>query len=514
MISNMSHKQHNNHLLQLKKVLKAIKGSKLSTSLDIEVLSHERDLDILYSEYCELVPVQSALGYTNYLRAISGNPRENPYELFTHQNLALSGIPDVAVTAGEDSAFPLTKQAMKASFSLEQLIFEGKIENLPKVKGSLFHIFESPEEFLIGSEHTIAAGEFRALRLNYLNFFQRRKFLPHLDKMKAVGKSKYQRIHAFLDQLEKHGEHIEVLMARPQVVNDLALYLAQREGKFIPLKELCPHLKVLLHYDERIAPYKKNLDHFFQGLNIDYIKMMLHPSGIMGIQSRAKEKGRMTFYNDMGAFYEFIPEDDMRPDGSLMRYHRRFHTGQLEINQSYLLIVSNDSGLLGYNSGLIFTVNNTAPLQLTFKRMSETLNVFEERLSLDLLEDLVYSANENLSSHGFNIREYMVGDDIDNHKSHWVFELSCTLDGIQDQYLQSVANQLHNEMSLKNRYYKDAIRTRRMKSPEITFLPLGSISDVDTDSVLHHIDLSEDAERVRRIIQKAKVSRTFRPDDI
>lgn len=489
-------------------------GSKLSSNLGLEVLHHEKNLDILYSEFCEVVPVQSALGYTNYLRAVSGEARGNAYNIYAHKDLVLKGVPEYAVGADTGSAFPLTKNAIKSSFLIENKILKGLVKGVRKVKGSIFHVFESPEEFLVGSKYTVSGGEFRALRLNTLGYFEKRKFLPHLEKMKSVGKSKYQRIHAFLDQLEKHGKDVEVLMARPQAINDIALYLAQREGKFISIKDLCPNLKVFLHYDERIAPYRKNLDEFFKGLDISYLKMMIHPCGFMALQSSVKKKSVMDVYTDMGTFYEFIPEEDVRPDGSLMRYHRRFHAGQIREGEVYLLIVSNTSGLLGYNTGMMFTVNNANTLQLSFKRMSESLNAFDERISLDLLEDLIYSANENLSLHGFNIREYMIGDDIDRQKSYWVFELSRPLDGIQDQYLQSVANQIHNEMSLNNKFYKEAIKQGKMNLPDITFLPLGSISDVDTASVITHMDLSEDAERVRHIINRAPISRTFKPESI
>ena len=498
-------------LLMLKKIVRNMRGSKLSRSLGINVLEGERNLPLLYSEFCEMVPVQSALGYTNYLRAIAGKPKLNPYELFTEKGLLTSSAPDVAVNSGEDSAFPLSKEGLIKSFHIEDLLFSGKMTGIPKIKGKLFHVFESPEEFLIGSEHTIAAGEFRALRMRFMRGKYKNKCLPKLSDMRNVGKSKYQRIHAFLDALEQVGDKVEVLMARPQVVNDIALFLAQREGKVMPFKDLCPNLKVFLHYDERIAPYRKNLDDFFVGLDISYLKMMLHPSGLMALQHNVSKKGSMDVFDAMGTFYEFVPEEDIRADGTLMRYYRRYHAGQITAGKGYLVVVSNTSGLLGYNTGLIFTVDSVDPLRMTFKRMSETLNAYDERISLDVLEDLIFSANQNLETHSFNIREYMIGDDVDENKSYWVFEISRPLDGIQDQYLQSVANQLHNDMMMKNKNYRQAIQSGRMNVPEITFLPIGSISDVDMRSVIDHMDFSEDAERVVRILKRARQKRTFIP---
>ena len=495
---------------QLKSILKSMKGSQLFDHWHLNFVLEEDNPQMMYDAFQDAVPVQNHVSFMNTLRAITGNPRANEATLLSQLNL-LTAQHSVRLVRGSEGLFPVSVQAIKNSLFVEKRILSGDVPGIPSVKGKLFHIFEKAHT---EEHHGMTVYDMRALRVAALPWFMKHRVAPALTDIAPVGKSKYQRLHAFIDQLEHYGHEIDVLMVRPQVLNDIALFLSQREGRHVLLKKLCPHLRVLVHYGERLAPYRKNLEAFLEGLSLKYVKLMLEPSGLIAFQSDGNRRGALTLYDDMGVFYEFVPEADLKSDGSFKRHYRRLHQGQVITGESYCLVVSNSSGLLGYNTGLVMTIVQNEPLRVAFKRMGETIDLFGENISLDVLEDLIYRANDYLAGHQFNIREYMIGDDIENKAAHWVFELSCPLDGISDSHLQSVSNMLHNEMSLKNRYYRDVISSGQMPLPHMTFLPLGTISTMEMRSVLAHMDLTEDAARVVRILAHARDKRTFRPESV
>lgn len=491
-------------------ILKSMNKTALFNHLNLHATSYESNWITLYEEFVESVPLGNITSFLNMLRAITGDIRASDihvlsYPKVIHNNLA------VQAALHHHTAFPVNKNMLSASFLIEEKLQKGEILGINPIKRKMLHIFDDIHSQDV---YDITAASFHILRYQYASKSMKKKILPNLYEFQGIGASRYQKIHAFIMLLEKHGAEIDVIFVRPQILSEIALILAQREGRFIGLNELCPSLKLVVHYGENIAPYKQAIFEFLKGTSCQRMQMIAHPSGLLAYQESLYDKNILTLSDHEGVFYEFIPINDLKEDGSLKKHFRRKSAEQTKEGHSYVLALSNQAGLLGFNTEEIVEIYSKEPFRVIYKGKSEMLDYFGEKLQPFMLEYLIEVLNQNFKNYNFYIREYLISDHVEEHKSYWLFELSHDVQRIDDSYLQSAANSIHNEMSLNNNAYRQALLDSTMPIPEIYFLPVGSISSQQTETHIEHIDFDESAELVKSILKSAMNYKKFTPINI
>lgn len=496
--------------LILKKILQGMSKSALFEYLKIQHLLYESEWDMLYDDFVENVPVGNIMSYLNMLRAITGDIRASDIDVLSYPQI-INNKSDIRIALHQGSVFPVSKKMLENSFVVEEMLQMGEILGIDKIKGKMFHVFDDVN---FGYNPNIETGSFHLIRYGLAHKKIRKSLEPDLKNFLAVGNSTYQKIHAFISSLEKLGDKIEVLFIRPQILSEMSLILAQREGRVVPLREICPNLKILAHYGENIAPYKQSISVFLDGIVCHKMEILTHPSGLMAYQSNLYEKNLLTLDNNEGVFYEFIPVEDLKSDGNLKRHFRRKYAGHVKINHEYVIAISNIAGLIGYNTEMIVKIHSIEPFVVSYGGHTINLDYFSERISTHLMEKLIESINKTFVNYNFHVREYLIGDHVEQGKSYWLFELNTGLQYSQNDYLQSAANSIHNEMSLQNNNYRQAIMDGTMQLPEIYFLPVGSISNVLGNIHMTHIDFDEDVATIESILQQSTDSKKFTPNNI
>ena len=321
----------------LLKILKDTQKSALFNHLNLQSAMIERDWLTMYEEFVESVPLGNITSYLNTLRAITGDIRAADVHILGYPKIIHSRLPIQAALVGGET-FPVNKDILTNSFVIEEKLQNGEITGIEPIKGKLLHIFDDVHS---NDAYDILAASFHTLRYAYAPKRVRKKLLPDLVDFQGVGASRYQKIHAFIMLLEKYGSEVEVIFVRPQIFSEISLVLAQREGRYVPIKELCPNLKLFVHYGENIAPYKQSIFEFLKGASCQRMQIIAHPSGLLAYQDSLYEKNILTLTGDEGVFYEFIPVSDLKEDGSLKKHFRRKHAGQVKTGHSYVLAVSN-----------------------------------------------------------------------------------------------------------------------------------------------------------------------------
>lgn len=490
-------------------ILRNTNKSALYNHLNLHAASIENEWERVYEEFVENVPLGNITSFLNTLRAITGGIRVSDISILGYSNIIHNKIP-IKAALHQGEVYPVNKDILSSSFIIEKKLQNGEIQGLKAIKGKILHIYDDVH---VKDIYDIPAASFHTLRYSYAPRSIRKKLLPNLNEFQGIGASRYQKIHAFIMLLEKHGQDIEAIFVRPQILAEIALVLAQREGRFVPMHEICPNLKLFVHYGENIAPYKQAIFEFLKNTSVQRLQVIAHPSGFLAYQNSLYDKGVLTLSDAEGVFYEFISVKDLKENGSLKKHFRRKPAAQVKVGHSYVVAISNQAGLLGFNTEAMVEIKSKEPFQVIYKGESDVLNYFSERIQPFMLENMIQELNKTFANYNFFIREYLISDHVDEHKSYWLFELSADVMRVADEYLQSAANSIHNEMSLQNNHYRQGLIDGMTPEPEIYFLPVGSISNKLTDSHIQHVDFDEGAELALAIIKEGHYKK-FKPKSV
>jgi len=468
----------------------------------------EASFDDMHAEFKERVPVTSLMGFTNFLRTLTLQSRDEPWQVLRVPHLLQKGeISNICQRDG--GAYPLSPKLLENTFIVEDALLNRKVAGLPKVSGKLFHITDEADQ---KKTEGYNLGEFRRIRMGFIPKQLHSRILPDMAVFDGIGKSRYQRLHKMIDLLEEHGSSIEVIVARPQILCDLAVIMSQRYGMQKTLVNICPNLRILAHYAEPIGPYSIEVQNFTGSTKVSFVKILCAPSGLLALQTHVSKGNHVALRDETGVFYEFIPFKDLKVNGTLQRHHRRLHAGNVQEREDYLLVISNTSGLLGLNTQRLVRVISKKPFTVEYLCFSKTLNGFGQRIRLDVLESVLSTANLTAQGHGFNIREYMVGDDLENNISYWMLEINCPLASAPQKTLQTVVNTIHHEMCLQNEHYKSLTESGRMPLPTIVFVPVGTFSALTQSVNRTHIDDTDDAEHLNKILKLTSEKLLIQPE--
>ena len=477
------------------------------------LIHHLRDEDVLetlHSEFASQVPAYRRKDYYYTLQRELAEKDLSDVQVMTTPNLIAKDRPYAFATSREHY-FPVSEDMLRNFLKVQREFYDGTILGIEAIKGLVFSVYETPH---IDVEDGMRVSNFHALAASIYKkaLFKKGHFCPEVKDLLDTGKSRYQRLHIFLTALEERGEAVEAIIAQPQTLLEMKMLLSQREGRNVSLKEICPNLKLYIHYGAPVTSYQRELQEFFDGMHPHYLEMYFHPSGALATQVDAKLQKELALRDDLDVFYEFVPEEDVDASGHIKRNARRLHAGKVREGERYLLLVTNGTGLLAHNTEDIVEVVSKEPFHIIYRGLAEKLNYFGEAIALDMMEEVIAEGNDTLQNYGFLIREYMIADDFEHKEALWIFELDQPVMKIQEQVLQSLANTLNTEMELRNARYRHAVRGS-MALPKMVFVSMGTFSATHADSQLMHIDTSEGAYQAKYVLSQASERRTFKPQE-
>jgi hypothetical protein len=491
--------QQENHLRQ---ILRTNSGSSFYTHLGINNLHKERDFPLLYQDFCAKVPVFDAASLRTVLSRMLGERLDELGSAFLRDNFTCSQ-PLAGLIEQKDGVVPLAKSTLKQLIKQDERFWKDACYNFKKIKGRILEIHEDPA--IVG-----AASPLSQLIAQNRGNFGKKRFADAECKLEGIGRSRYQRLHAYIDFLVEQGSEIEVISSAPRTLAELGLLMSQRERRKVELHEICPNLKLFVHRDGSVRPYRRELMQLMGHLpNLEMREYSMLGPGAMSWQDDINLRNRLLVRPDVPIFYEFISLEHVLPDGRLARTHKRLHAGQVQEGHDYLLLVTTHAGLLAYNTGEVVRIVEKEPLRWMRRRKFARLNHFHEALPLDMVDDLVAEFNEALNAHNFLIREYLLGNNTLTHQPTHVFELSIPLAKAPKDLLQSMVNRFHTELALNIPEYKQAFNGVDIKPPQITFVPLGTFASMPREFGYRPFDQSPDASQVKAILSRAWDQATF-----
>jgi hypothetical protein len=166
------------------------------------------------------------------------------------------------------------------------------------------------------------------------------------------------------------------------------------------LRELYPHLEMLVHGGVNFRPYRERFETLLAG-GAELREAYAASEGFIALQDTTPEAG-LRLVTDNGLFFEFVPVEE------LDHLHATRHTiAEAEIGVNYAIVLSTCAGLFSYVIGdTVRFVSKDPPRILVTGRTSYFLSAFGEHLIGEEIETAVAAAARAI---GETVTDFSVG---------------------------------------------------------------------------------------------------------
>lgn len=389
-----------------------------------------------FPDFAERVPVRDYEELKSYVeRVVSGEKNV----LWPDKPLYF------AKTSGTTSGakyIPLTKESMPYHIEAARNAILCYIDETGKadfVDGKMIFLQGSPE---MQEKNGIQFGRLSGIVAHYVPPYLQKNRLPSwetncIDDWET-------KVDAVVE--ETKNENMTVISGIPSWVQMYFEKLQQNTGKKVG--DLFKDFNLFIYGGVNFEPYRAKFENLI-GRKVDSIELFPASEGFFAFQDRQNVKGMLLLLN-AGIFYEFIEAStffDKNP--------RRLTIGEVETGINYVMIISTNAGLWGYNLGDTIQFTSTEPYRVIVSgRIKHFISAFGEHVIGKEVEEAM---NKAMVKFDFSISEFTVapqiippGEELPYHE--WLVEFEQV-----PENLQKVAEFLDAEMQLQNSYYLDLI---------------------------------------------------------
>ncbi|MEO1452118.1 MAG: GH3 auxin-responsive promoter family protein, partial [Bacteroidota bacterium] len=235
-----------------------------------------------------------------------------------------------------------------------------------------------------------------------------------------------------------------------------SLFKAFEEKFQKPCHELFPHLKLVVHGGVDFTHYFDKFREAFPDRALTFFENYNATEGLYGFQY-VPEKREMLLCTNTGIFFEF-----------------KDHTGAIyplwetQTGKTYEVLISNQDGLLRYQTGDLITIHGLQPVLFTIAgRTSEFINAFGEDLMVSQTDTAIQRLNQAFS---LAISDYVVFPEYASTSEMGFHQWVVFSDKVTQQ--QEWANFLDDQLcELNNNYRQKRDRSRALQALRLEVLP-------------------------------------------
>jgi hypothetical protein len=264
---------------------------------------------------------------------------------------------------------------------------------------------------------------------------------------------------------ETFNENMSVISGIPSWVQMYFEKLQQKANK--PVGDIFPNFNLFIYGGVNYEPYRAKFENLI-GRKVDSIELFPASEGFFAYQDSQKEKGMLLLLNS-GIFYEFIKSDEFSSENP-----RRYTIGEVELGVNYVLILSTNAGLWGYNIGDTVQFTSVAPYRVVVSgRIKHYISAFGEHVIGKEVESALQEAMEGSA---IRVNEFTVAPQINPTEGlpyhEWLIEFENEPDN-----LATFALQIDDAMRKQNVYYDDLIVGNVLRPLVITKVPKNGFQD-------------------------------------
>ncbi|OCB77208.1 GH3 family domain-containing protein [Flavobacterium crassostreae] len=255
---------------------------------------------------------------------------------------------------------------------------------------------------------------------------------------------------------ETYQQDMTVISGIPSWVQMYFERLEQKTGQRVG--QLFENFNLFIYGGVNYEPYRAKFENLI-GRRVDSIELFPASEGFFAYQDSQKQKG-MLLLLDAGIFYEFIKSDEFYTNNP-----KRYTIGEVALGINYVLIVSTNAGLWGYNIGDTVAFTTLSPYRVVVSgRIKHYISAFGEHVIGKEVESALQEATLGTQ---IRINEFTVAPQITPATGlpyhQWYIEFEQ-----EPQDLEAFALALDSAMRKQNMYYNDLIVGNILKKVVVT----------------------------------------------
>ncbi|MBQ0117051.1 MAG: GH3 auxin-responsive promoter family protein [Flavobacterium sp.] len=350
----------------------------------------------------------------------------------------------LAKTSGTTSGakyIPLTKESMPFHIKAARnalLAYIHESGNASFVDGKMIFLQGSP---ILDSKNGIKLGRLSGIVAHFVPAYLQKNRMPSYETNCIEDwETKVEAIVA-----ETRAENMTLISGIPSWVQMYFEKLVEVSNK--PVGELFKNFNLFVYGGVNFEPYRAKFESLI-GRSIPSVELFPASEGFFAYQNSQKESG-MLLLLDSGIFYEFIKT------GEFFDPNPKRHTiGEVELGVNYVMIISTNAGLWGYNIGDTVAFTSLKPYKITVTgRVKHFISAFGEHVIAKEVETALQKTVEICPA---IINEFTVAPQINPASGlpyhEWFIDFEK-----QPEDMEAFALQLDGFMRKQNIYYEDLI---------------------------------------------------------
>ncbi len=232
--------------------------------------------------------------------------------------------------------------------------------------------------------------------------------------------------------------------------------------------DLFKNFSLFIYGGVNYEPYRAKFEELI-GRRVDSIELYPASEGFFAYQDTQTQKGMLLLLNS-GIFYEFIESIHFFEDNP-----KRLTIGEVKIGVNYVMIISTNAGLWGYNIGDTIQFTSTKPYRIIVSgRIKHFISTFGEHVIGKEVEEAI---NEAMKKFKFSISEFSVAPQTNPPQAElpyheWLIEFEK-----EPKNLLQIASFIDEKMQSQNSYYKDLIVGKVLQPLRITTILQGGFNE-------------------------------------
>ena len=363
-----------------------------------------------------------------------------------------------AKTSGTTSGakyIPITSESIKYQINASRdaiLNYIHETGNSSFVNGRMIFLQGSPEMDEIAG---IKTGRLSGISAHYVPNYLQKNRLPSWET--NCIEDWETKVNAIIKETEE--ENMTVIAGIPSWVQMYFEKLKDRHDK--PVGELFKNFKLFIYGGVNYEPYRAKFEGLI-GRHVDSIELFPASEGFFAYQNSQKDKGMLLLLNS-GIFYEFIKADDFFEPNA-----KRMTIGEVELGVNYVMIISTNAGLWGYNLGDTVQFISSNPYKIIVSgRIKHFISAFGEHV---IAKEVEQAMEEAIKASDAQVNEFTVAPQTTPENNElpfheWLIEFEKA-----PSDLKSFIEKLDQSLQNQNSYYFDLIDGKILQTLKISFI--------------------------------------------
>lgn len=399
-----------------------------------------------YSDFAKNVPIRDYEGLKTYIEKVKKG----------EENVLWKGKPIYfAKTSGTTSGakyIPLTKESMPFHIQAARnaiLHYIHETGNASFVSGKMIFLQGSP---VLEEKNGIKLGRLSGIVAHFVPKYLQKNRMPSWET--NCIEDWETKVDAIVE--ETFDKNMTVISGIPSWVQMYFEKLKQKGEK--PVGEIFRNFSLFIYGGVNYEPYRAKFENLI-GRKVDSIELFPASEGFFAYQDSQKEKG-MLLLLDAGIFYEFVKADEFFAENP-----KRYTIGEVEMGINYVLIISTNAGLWGYNIGDTVQFTSLKPYRVVVSgRIKHYISAFGEHVIGKEVEEALREAMENTA---VRVNEFTVAPQItpkDGLPYHeWFIEFEN-----EPEDIAAFSLRIDDAMRKQNVYYDDLITGNVLRKLVVT----------------------------------------------